>query len=65
MTSQRPSRIEIDRVHTGAICAEIGERLRAALPCDPARLPPPPVRLMELVDSIGYREAPPKRWSES
>jgi hypothetical protein len=40
MTSQDPNGVQIDRVHGGAICTEIGERLRTALTANPARWPP-------------------------
>ncbi len=40
MTSQVPNGVQIDRVHSRAIRAEIGERLRATLTCNPNQLPP-------------------------
>jgi hypothetical protein len=45
MISQYPNSVEIDRVHSVAICLEIGERLGGALTAP--RLPP---RLAELLD---------------
>ena len=38
MTSQDPNGVQIDRVHSGAICTEIGERLRAMLTGNPPHL---------------------------
>jgi hypothetical protein len=49
MASQDPSGIQIDRVHSGAICIEIGERLRAALAGNPNQLPPHLIGLTELL----------------
>jgi hypothetical protein len=45
MTNQKPQGVQINRVHSGAICAEIGDRLRDAMPAVPTRLPP---RLLDL-----------------
>jgi hypothetical protein len=50
MTSQNPNGVQIDRVDSGAIRTEIGERLRAALAANPNRLPPYLVRLTERFD---------------
>lgn len=52
MTSQQPNDIQIDRAHAGAICKEIGERLRASPETNPTRLPPHLVRLMERFDGV-------------
>ena len=46
---QYPNSVEIDRVHSVAICLEIGERLGGALTATPTRLPP---RLAELLDIL-------------
>jgi hypothetical protein len=40
MTNQKPHGVQINRVHSGAICAEIGDRLRDAMRAAPTRLPP-------------------------
>ena len=41
--------VKIDRVHSDAICEEIGERLSAALAPPPNELPP---RLLTLMDNL-------------
>jgi hypothetical protein len=51
MTSQDPN-VQIDQIHTGAICNEIGERLRATLTGNPDRLPPHILGLTEQFDSV-------------
>ena len=51
MTSQNPNGIQIDRVHSGAICTEIGERLRIALAGTPNPLPLRLLSLLERFDS--------------
>jgi hypothetical protein len=50
--SQDPNGIQIDRIHTGAICKEIGERLLAALRGNPNRLPLHILSLAERFDSV-------------
>ncbi len=50
--SQDPNGVQIDRIHTGAICKEIGERLRAALRGNPNRLPLHILNLTERFDSV-------------
>jgi hypothetical protein len=50
MTSQNPNGVQIDRVASGAIRAEFGERLRAALTANPNQLPPYLVSLTERLD---------------
>jgi hypothetical protein len=52
MTSQNPNNVQIDRVNSGAICTEIGERLRATLTGNPSQLPPYLVRLTERLDGV-------------
>ena len=52
MMSQDPDCVQIDRIHTGAICNEIGERLRATLTGNPDRLPPHILGLTERFDSV-------------
>jgi hypothetical protein len=44
---QNPNFAQIDRVDSGAICAEIGERLRVTLTTNPNQLPP---HLVSLTD---------------
>lgn len=51
MTSQDPNGVQIDRVHSGAICTEVGERLLAALARNPGQMPPRLLRLADLLDS--------------
>ena len=51
MTSQDPHGVQINRVHSGAICTEIGERLRTSLAGKPTRLPPDLLALTALLDS--------------
>ena len=46
-------RIEIDRVHSGAIRREIGERLRRALDDE---LGPAPLRLRALLDQLAAED---------
>jgi hypothetical protein len=58
MTRQNPNRVEITRVHSEAICTEVGERLRGALPANPARLPPDLLRLTKRLDSVERGDAP-------
>jgi hypothetical protein len=50
MTRQDRNGVQINRVHAGAICTEIGERLQATLAANSTRLPPHLVRLTELLD---------------
>jgi hypothetical protein len=52
MTKQDQSGLQIDPIHTGAICQEFGERLRADLKQNPSRLPPGILGLMERFDSV-------------
>jgi hypothetical protein len=52
MVSQDPNGVQIDQIHAGAICNEIGERLRATLTGNPDRLPPRIVGLTERLDSV-------------
>lgn len=50
--------VELNRVHSNAICHEIGERLAAAQGPQPNELPP---RLVALIDELAKgepREAP-------
>jgi hypothetical protein len=58
MTSQYPNGVRIDRVHSGAINKEIGERLRATLIGNPTRLPPHLLGLAELLDSVEFGTLP-------
>ncbi len=51
MTSQDANGVQIDRVHSDAICTEIGERLCATLAGNPAQLPPHLLGLAELFDT--------------
>lgn len=39
MASQQPHGVQIDHIHSSAICEEIGERLGYVIPVAPARLP--------------------------
>jgi hypothetical protein len=50
MTSRNPNGVQVDRVDSGAICMEIGERLRATLTANPNQLPPYLVSLTERFD---------------
>jgi hypothetical protein len=52
MMSQDPNGIQIDRIHTGAICKEIGERLHATLAGNPKQVPPSILGLTERFDSV-------------
>jgi len=52
MTNQKPHGVHINRVHSGAICAEIGERLHDAIPAAPTRLPPHLLDLTTRLDRI-------------
>lgn len=56
MNHQDRTRVQINHVHAGAICAEIGERLQAALKVNTTRLPPHLARLTELLDRAERRE---------
>jgi hypothetical protein len=50
--SQDPNGVQIDRIHAGAICKEVGERLRAALTGNPNQLPLHILSLTERFDSV-------------
>jgi hypothetical protein len=52
MKSQDPHGIQIDRIHTGAICNEIGERLRATLTANADRWPLHILNLTERLDRV-------------
>ena len=51
VTSQHPHAVQINRLHSSAICVEIGDRLRDVL--TPNGLPPYLLALAELLDRIG------------
>jgi hypothetical protein len=53
MTSHVPNGVKINRIHTGAICEEIGERLRASPAGRPNRLP---ARIVNLTELLGLME---------
>jgi hypothetical protein len=55
MTSQNPNGAHVDSVDSGAICTEIGERLRTALTANPSQLPPYLVGLTERFDGAERR----------
>lgn len=50
--SQDPGGFQIDQIHTGAICQEIGERLRVTLTGNPKQLPHDILSLTERFDSV-------------
>jgi hypothetical protein len=50
--SQDPGGVQIDQIHTGAICQEIGERLRVTLTGNPKQLPHDILSLKERFDSV-------------
>ena len=52
MMSQDPNGVQIEQIHTGAICKEIGERLRVALGENPKQLPHHILGLTERFDSL-------------
>lgn len=52
MASQDPNGVQIDSVNSGAICTEIGERLRATLRGNPNHMPPYLVSLTERFDGV-------------
>jgi hypothetical protein len=54
MTSQSSHGIQISRVHSGAICMEIGERLRVALTGNQTGVPAHLLRLAALLDDVEY-----------
>jgi hypothetical protein len=58
MTGEGRNGVQINRVHTGAICAEIGERLQITLKGGPTRLPSHLKSLTDLLDSAESRDAP-------
>ena len=60
MTSQDSNGVHISRVHSEAICTEVAERLRPALPANPARLPPDLLRLIKRLDSVERGDIPLK-----
>ena len=49
MINRYPNSVKINRVHSAAICSEIGERLGVALIAPSTRLP---ARLTELLDIV-------------
>jgi len=51
MTSQDPNGVQINCVHSDAICTEIGERLSATLAGNPTQLPPHLLSMAELLDT--------------
>jgi hypothetical protein len=57
MTSQDANGVQIDRVHSDAICMEIGERLCATLAGNPTQLPPHLLGLAELFDTAVHGDA--------
>jgi hypothetical protein len=59
MTTHDLSGVRIDSVHSGAICAEIGERLRASLAGVPQRRPSDLHKLTELLDRVERRDGRP------
>jgi hypothetical protein len=52
MTGQKPHDVQIDRLHSRAICEEIGERLQLAIPTAPARVPSRLLSLTARLDVI-------------
>ena len=55
--SQDPNGVQIDQIHTGAICSEIGERLRATLAGNPKQVPLHILGLTERFDSVERGDA--------
>jgi hypothetical protein len=60
MTSQDHTGVHISGVDSEAICTEVAERLRPALPANPARLPPDLLRLIKRLDSVERGDIPLK-----
>jgi hypothetical protein len=56
MAIQDRNGVRIDSVHSGAICAEIGERLRASLAAAHQRWPTKLNRLTEQLDTVERRD---------
>jgi hypothetical protein len=52
MTPRDLSGVRISSIHSGAICAEIGERLRASMAAAPQRWPSDLHKLTELLDRL-------------
>jgi hypothetical protein len=59
-----PKHVQITHVHSEAICTEVGERLRGALPAKPARLPPYLLKLTKRLNSAESGHGPFKNWME-
>jgi hypothetical protein len=57
MTKHDSNDVHIDRTHSGAIRAEVAERLRGVLTDDPGRMPPNLVRLTRLCESADRENA--------
>jgi hypothetical protein len=55
MNCEDQNRVQINHIHAGAICTEIGERLRSTLRENFTRLPPDLARLAELLDGAERR----------
>lgn len=51
MTSQDPYGVQINRVHSDAICTEIGERLCATLAGSPTKFQPRLLSLAKMLDT--------------
>ncbi len=49
-----PNDIQIDRIHSGAVCEEMGDRLSVVLGPQSVELPP---RLLALIDQLAKVEA--------
>jgi hypothetical protein len=58
MTNRDFNGVRITRLHSEAICAEVGERLRAALPANPDRLSPDLLRLTKRLDGVEVGDTP-------
>jgi predicted kinase len=54
------SDVQINRIHSGAICEEIGERLSARLGPQSNELPARLLALMEQLAKVDPRDEPPK-----
>jgi hypothetical protein len=53
------SDVQINRIHSGAICKEIGERLSARLSPQSNELPARLLALMEQLEKIEHRDSSP------
>jgi hypothetical protein len=58
MTGEDRNRVQINHLHAGAICTEIGQRLQTILKEGPAPMPSRLQRLTDQLESVECRDEP-------